>query len=74
MLFSVFWNTSLAYGIAVMFYQLATINRHPTSSLAWVATVLVFFAGIFIGLKRYANHLDRSTMTFPAAGTREAAL
>lgn len=74
MLFSIFWNTSLAYGIAVLFYQMATISRHPTSSLVWITAVLVFFVGIFIGLQRYANYFDKNIIKFHATASGEAAL
>ncbi|GAH02203.1 unnamed protein product [marine sediment metagenome] len=59
-LFSIFWNTVLAYGIAVIFYQLATITHHPSYSLSWVLGILLFFAMIFIGLKVFANWQEQS--------------
>jgi ferrous iron transport protein B len=42
MLFSLFWNTSFAYGLAVIFYQTATFTRHATTSLCWITGILVF--------------------------------
>ncbi len=36
-IFSMCWSTGLAYAVAVCFYQLATLNAHPMSSLLWVA-------------------------------------
>lgn len=45
----VFWSTGLAYGAAVMFYQLATIAAHPISSLLWVIGISGVFA-LFIFL------------------------
>lgn len=36
-LYSASWSLFLGYAIAVSFYQLATIAKHPTQSLTWVA-------------------------------------
>jgi ferrous iron transport protein B len=36
MLFSLAWNTGLAYAIAVLFYQLATVSAHPLETCLWV--------------------------------------
>jgi hypothetical protein len=30
------WTTGLAYAASVLFYQAATIGRHPVSSLFWI--------------------------------------
>ncbi len=35
MWFSVLWSTALAYGTAVLFYQLGTMVEHPSQSLVW---------------------------------------
>lgn len=35
-LFSVLWSTGVAYGVAVIFYQVATFLRHPVSSSLWL--------------------------------------
>lgn len=43
MCFSVLWTTLVAYGVAVGFYQLATISRHPLSSFVWLGTIASFF-------------------------------
>ncbi len=45
--FSVVWTTSLAYVVAVLFYQTATFMQHPLSSSAWIAgfaTLLIVIA------------------------------
>lgn len=49
-IFSIFWSTSVAYGAAVIFYQLATAAEHLWSSLLWVAGFAVFFIVIVRGL------------------------
>lgn len=43
-LLGVAWSTGLAYGAAILFYQLATIVRHPVQSLWWAALVLSAFS------------------------------
>lgn len=41
------WTTGLAYMAAVIFYQAATIGRHPLSSLFWIiAACAVFLATV----------------------------
>lgn len=39
--FAAFWTTGLAYCASIVFYQGATFARHPESSVAWIALVLV---------------------------------
>nr|CAA6826750.1 MAG: Ferrous iron transport protein B [uncultured Thiotrichaceae bacterium] len=46
------WSTGLGYGTAVLFYQLATLNQHPTQSLVWSCIILGTFAASV-----YAFHL-----------------
>jgi len=58
--FVAFWTVALGYGSAVLFYQTATIGRHPLSSLLWVAGVLAFFALTFITLRRLGPDRRRS--------------
>ena len=45
MVFSVFWTTYLAYTVAVLFYQFATLALHPVTSLMWTGGLLL---GVFI--------------------------
>ncbi|WP_298608960.1 Fe(2+) transporter permease subunit FeoB [uncultured Thiothrix sp.] len=46
------WNTGLAYGAATLFYQLATLTRHPAQSLWWTALVLLAFSLAVYGFYR----------------------
>lgn len=47
-IFSVVWSTVFAYGLAVFFYQLATLSQHPGTSLMWCLSIAsLFFASIF---------------------------
>lgn len=38
--FSMIWTTGLAYAAAVIFYQGATLMRHPASSIAWIVSCI----------------------------------
>lgn len=58
-LFSVVWTTSVAYGAAVAFYQLATWSRHPTASLVWVVSIVSIFMLIVIGMRFYSTQNER---------------
>jgi ferrous iron transport protein B len=57
-IFSVLWTTGIAYGVAVLFYQLATFNAHPTSSLVWVVTLITAFLAVLWGMEQYACRKD----------------
>jgi len=50
-LFAVFWSTGLAYMTSVIFYQLATFTRHPTSSIVWVVSLVLLFTGVLITMR-----------------------
>lgn len=53
--FSVLWNTSIAYGVAVLFYQIATFIEHPLYAVnSIVAIVIVFIAAILL-MRRYSK-------------------
>lgn len=55
--FSVLWSTLLAYGAAVLFYQLATFNQHPASSTAWILAIISIFIGFVMALRHYGNQI-----------------
>lgn len=54
MWFSVAWSFSVAYVVAVSFYQLATVMAHPKQTILWLTVffVLIFFAMIWIRVSR----------------------
>lgn len=41
MWFSISWSLMVAYGAAVLFYQLATLVTHPQQSLAWLVGIVI---------------------------------
>lgn len=51
MLFVAFWTTGLAYGSAVMFYQVATFSQHAIASFFWIAGVVLFAVTSFVLMK-----------------------
>lgn len=53
--FSVIWTTGIAYGVAVGFYQLATIIRHPFSSTLWLIGIVSVFIGVIFSMHCYAK-------------------
>lgn len=61
-IFSVVWMTSVAYGVAVLFYQAATFARHPLSSAVWIAGIVgVFFATIWV-IRRFADSRPKEVL------------
>ena len=42
--FSVFWSTSMAYMVAVLFYQVTTFKAHPATSMGWLMGIPLAFA------------------------------
>ncbi len=57
--FVALWTTGVAYTSATLFYQLATFERHPLSSAAWVLGLLLALGTLIIGLRRWAGRGDR---------------
>jgi ferrous iron transport protein B len=53
-LFSAFWTTGVAYGVAVIFYQSATMMQHLASSLAWISGITMLFVLVLFVMRRNA--------------------
>jgi ferrous iron transport protein B len=49
--FAGLWSTGLAYFVAVIFYQSATLVRHPVSSLLWIAGFVAVMAGFIVAMR-----------------------
>lgn len=45
--FSVTWSFVMAYGCAVIAYQVGTFSEHPLSSAAWIVTTCLAATGLF---------------------------
>ncbi|MDE9451573.1 Fe(2+) transporter permease subunit FeoB [Aliiroseovarius sp. Z3] len=54
-LFASTWTMGLAYGAAVMFYQIARFDRHPDSSTIWIVSILAALAAVFLFLRWLGN-------------------
>ncbi|AVX40280.1 MULTISPECIES: Fe(2+) transporter permease subunit FeoB [Yersinia] len=52
MTFSILWGLNVAYSLATLFYQVATIREHPQQSLTIIALVIVVNVLIIFGLRR----------------------
>ena len=50
-LFACTWNAVLAYVAATLFYQIATIGRHPVGSLVWIAVFSALFAAVVFAMR-----------------------
>ncbi|WP_051555123.1 Fe(2+) transporter permease subunit FeoB [Legionella fairfieldensis] len=48
MRFSIVWSLTIAYVVAVLFYQLATFSNHPQQTLGWIVGVFLCAGGVFI--------------------------
>ena len=53
--FAATWNTAIAYGAAVIFYQLGTMSANPMAALSWCLGVAVFWVAGYLGLLRMAS-------------------
>lgn len=54
---SVFWSTSMAYTLAVGYYQLANYAEHPAASLQWVFGLLVYNLCLFLLFRQLRHQL-----------------
>lgn len=54
---SVFWSTSMAYTLAVIYYQLANYAQHPETSSQWVLGLLAYNLCLFMLLKQFRHQL-----------------
>ncbi|WP_349571366.1 Fe(2+) transporter permease subunit FeoB [Azotobacter salinestris] len=54
-LFVACWTTGLAYGVSTLFYQAATLTRHPLSSLVWIGALPVLFGLALYAMRRHAR-------------------
>jgi ferrous iron transport protein B len=52
-IFSLCWSTSMAYTVAVCFWQLANFLQHPLQSLAWCAGLCAVWSSVLWGLSSF---------------------
>ena len=58
MAFSIIWGLNVAYSLATLFYQIATLAHHPQQSLLIISAVIGVNALIFIGLRCSRRRVD----------------
>jgi ferrous iron transport protein B len=56
------WSTGIAYVAASLFYQVATFERHPGSSAAWIIGLLVLLIAVVTGLRTWARNGQRQSI------------
>ena len=54
-IFSTCWMLWVAYGVAVLFYQMATLPAHPLTSLFWILTIITGFLAMFYTMRCLAG-------------------
>ena len=59
------WTTGLAYMASVLFYQTATIGRHPISSLVWIVVLCGLFLGVVLIMRQMGNKEKRLVAGIP---------
>lgn len=61
---STLWSLSIAYAIAVIFYQGALIFAHPISSSIWIVSLVAYLYCFLFGLNKYADKVKLADQTF----------
>lgn len=49
------WTTGVAFTTATLFYQIATFDRHPGSSLGWIVALGIVAAGVIVLLRMWGR-------------------
>ena len=67
-IFASLWTTGVGYAAAVLAYQAGTFTRHPGSSAAWIAGVILALAAI-VAILRFNSRddVERRNRAFAAA-------
>ena len=55
------WSTGIAYIVAVVYYQIATIAEHPMLSLIYLSIAILIIAGAIYALKNKGNLLLKNS-------------
>lgn len=59
MWFALAWSTGMAWSASTLFYQAARFNQHPTSSTAWIISILLIVS-LAIGYMRHAGRTNHN--------------
>ncbi len=68
--FVAFWTTAVAYYVATVFYQGATLGRHPLSSGLWIGGASAAVAALIVGLRWWGSDKRHSD---PVSGPTDGA-
>jgi ferrous iron transport protein B len=56
---SMVWSMMLAYGFAVMSYQILTYSSHATRSLVWIISIVMIFFITVLGFRSWPDIVNR---------------
>ncbi|OOZ37606.1 Fe(2+) transporter permease subunit FeoB [Solemya velesiana gill symbiont] len=59
-LFVIAWTTGIAFTLSTVFYQGATFEQHPGSSMAWIIGLSLFVAIVVVGLRIWSRQGEAS--------------
>jgi ferrous iron transport protein B len=59
------WTLGLAYGLATLYYQVATLAAHPLDSAIWIGVVGAALATAIVALRRYGQRPDAPALPLP---------
>jgi ferrous iron transport protein B len=57
--FSMVWSTGIAYAIATLFYQAATLSRHWLSSTSWIVGIILALILVVVTLRQKTKHITQ---------------
>jgi ferrous iron transport protein B len=66
-LFVAAWTSGLAYGMATLYYQIATFASHPATSAIWIAIVTFAYTTAFFTMRRFGQRPGRYTIMLTPA-------
>lgn len=61
-IFSLLWSTAVAYGAAIICYQIAIFSRHPAFSSQWIGAVFLMWISVFIAMRWYVQRKNNTPL------------
>jgi ferrous iron transport protein B len=61
-LFAILWTTGLAYMVAVLFYQIATVQVHPLQTVLWLSIFISCLYLVITGMRMQAKGMVYATV------------
>lgn len=50
------WATGVAYMTSTLFYQLASYEAHPSTSMAWIIALILVFIAVISAMRYWSSH------------------